>query len=171
MSDDDQVLKALDSATGTPGKGRRLLSAGFATAAVPLLAYAGHKGYQHLKNKKEERAKEIEKQAQYDVLRAYGLEKAAGIMDWLKSKASPPPSPSHPQWEAPNEGSIPEIDLSEEQMQTMTPAAARHLLGSPVNFKPGVYERLEELSSKQASYDVLKTYGFIPEGDFLEFDL
>ena len=39
MSDDDQVLKALNNATGTPGKGRRLLSAGLATAAVPLLAY------------------------------------------------------------------------------------------------------------------------------------
>ena len=78
MSDDDQVLKALNNATGTPGKGRRLLSAGLATAAVPLLAYAGHKGYQHLKGKKKERVEEIEAElaagrSNKEIARALGL--------------------------------------------------------------------------------------------------
>ena len=73
MSEMDDALKSLDAVTPKPGRGRKFLLAGAATAAVPLLAVGAHKAYQHLHGRKREEAEALEKQAQYDVLRASGL--------------------------------------------------------------------------------------------------
>jgi hypothetical protein len=48
-------------------------------------------------------------------------------------------------------GDYPEIHLTAEQLENLTPAHARHLLGSPINYSPESFERLHELSQKTSS--------------------
>lgn len=52
---------------------------------------------------------------------------------------------------ADDDGDYPEIHLTAEQLENLTPAHARHLLGSPINYSPESFERLHELSQKTSS--------------------
>lgn len=54
-------------------------------------------------------------------------------------------------WSIPAEGEIPNLHLTDEQLQKLTPGHARHLLGQPIDYSPESYEKLHALSQKTAS--------------------